>query len=140
MVDLSSLMPYSQDVDKALEIIKNENERKDKEIKALREENRKLKEEYNKDEEIQKMQEKLEVMQKDLWRGFSITEEEQRAIDEWKKQHEEEVHGLKTAEDRMKTHGCCGGAYSYHFVPCSLGVSSVIRCHCGAEFEFQEIG
>ena len=86
------------------------------------------------------MQEKLDCMQKDLWRGLPISEKEKEAIDAWKKKHEEEVHGLKTAEDRIKAHGCCGGAYSYHFIETSIGVSGVIKCHCGAEFQFQEIG
>ena len=27
-----------------------------------------------------------------------------------------------------------------NFVPTSIGTSGVIKCSCGAEFEFQEIG
>lgn len=138
MVDLRDLIP--NDINKALETIKKEVEKKDNEIERLREENRRLKEEYNKDEEIQKMQERLDEMQKDYWRGFPITEAEEKAIEEWKKKHDEEVHGYTTDKMRMKAEGCCGGRYSYKFVPTSLGVSGVIRCHCGAEFEFQEIG
>lgn len=48
-------------------------------------------------------------------------------------------HGY-TPEMRIKAEGCIGGRYKYVFIPTSLGVSGKIVCHCGAEFEFQEIG
>lgn len=128
------------DLDKCIRAIQCRNTDNEKRIKYLEEENRKLKEEYNKDEEIQKIQERLDKMQKDYWRGFPITIEEEKAIEEWKKKHDEEVHGWITSEQRMKAEGCSGGRYSYKFVPTALGTSGVIRCHCGAEFEFQEIG
>ena len=122
---------------RAIQCRNADNERR---IKYLEEENRKLKEEYSKDEEIQKMQERLDKMQKDYWRGFPITEAEEKTIEEWKKKHDEEVHGYTTDKIKMKAKCCSGGRYSYHFVPTALGTSGVIRCHCGAEFEFQEIG
>lgn len=128
------------DLDKCIRAIQCRNEDNERQIKRLEEENRKLKEEYSKDKEIQKMQERLDKMQKDYWRGFPITEAEENAIEEWKKRHDEEVHGYTTDRMRMKAEGCCGGRYSYKFVPTALGTSGVIRCHCGAEFEFQEIG
>ena len=111
------------DLNKCIRAIQCRNADNEKRIECLEEENRKLKEEYSKDKEIQKMQERLNKMQRDYWRGFPITEAEEKAIEEWKKKH------------------CCcsGGRYSYHFVPTELGTSGVIRCHCGAEFEFQEI-
>ena len=128
------------ELDDCIRAIQCRNERNEEQIKRLTEENRKLKEEYSKDEEIQKMQKRLDEMQKDYWRGFPITEQEQSAIEEWKKKHDEEVHGWTTDRMRMKAEGCSGGRYSYHFVPTELGTSGVIRCHCGGEFEFQEIG
>ena len=67
-----------------------------------------------------------------------LEEENHKLKEEYNK--DEEVHGWTTDRMRMKAEGCCGGRYSYKFVPTSLGVSGVIRCHCGAEFEFQEIG
>ena len=128
------------DLDKCIRAIQCRNADNEKRIKYLEEENRKLKEEYNKDEEIKKMQECLDKMQKDYWRGFPITEAEENAIEKWKKKHDKEVHGYTTDRMRMKAEGCSGGRYSYRFVPTALGTSGVIRCHCGAEFEFQEIG
>ena len=109
-------------------------------IKYLEEENKQLKDEAWKDEELQKMKTKYEKMESDYWRGFPITEKEANTISEWKKKHEEEVHGLTTDAKRLKAAGTIGGRYSYHFYPTSIGISGVVRCRCGAEFEFQEIG
>lgn len=128
------------DFDKCIKSIKQRNADNESEIKRLTEENRKLREEYSKDEEIQKMQEQLDKMKKEYWRGFPITEDEEDAIEEWKKKHDEEVHGYITDSMRMKAEGCCGGRYLYSFCPTSIGVSGVIKCNCGAKFQFQEIG
>lgn len=128
------------DLEKCLTAIRIRNKDNENRIKYLQEENRKLREEYNKDEEIQKMQQKLDRMQKDYWRGFPITEDEENAIEEWKKKHDEEVHGWTTDRMRMKAEGVSGGRYVYRFVPTALGISGKIICHCGAEFEFHEIG
>lgn len=128
------------DLDECIRAIQCRNADNEEKIKWLTEENRRLKEEYNKDEEIQKMQECLNKMQKDYWRGFPITEAEETAIEEWTKKHDEEAHNLTTDSLRMKAGGCSGGRYSYHFVPTSLGTSGVIKCSCGAKFEFQKIG
>ena len=107
-------------------------------IKYLEAENKKLKDEVWKDEELHKMKTELERMRKDYYRGFAITEYEENKIKEWKKKHEEEVHGVRYDVPSYKMRS--GGSYSYHFVPTSIGCSGVIRCSCGAEFEFCEIG
>ena len=110
-------------------------------IKRLKEENRKLKDEVWKDEELQDMKEQFEKMKSDYNRGFNITEKEEIAIKEWRKKHEEEVHGLTTPIARVKAQGVSGGRYSYIFYPTAIGYSGVIRCDaCGEEFEFCEIG
>ena len=82
------------------------------------------------------MQQELDVTKKDLRRGFSISEREQKAIKEWQEKHDTEVHGFKTLEDRLHAGGLIGGRYTYHFVPTSIGVSGTIQCSCGEEFEF----
>ena len=106
-------------------------------IERLKEENRKLKDEVWRDEELQNMKEQLDKMKSNYHRGFNITEEEDATIKEWKKKHEEEVHGLTTP----MAHGAVGGGYSYIFYPTAIGCSGVIRCDaCGEEFEFCEIG
>lgn len=128
------------DLDDCLRAIKCRNQDNEDTIEYLRKENKRLKEENYKDDELQKMKTQLEKMKADYWRGFPITEDEKKAIEEWKKKHEEEVHGLTTDKMRLRAQGISGGRYSYHFVPTTIGTSGVIRCSCGAEFEFREIG
>lgn len=106
----------------------------------LEEENKRLKDEYYKDAELEKIRQELGKCKNDLYRGFSITEEEKEKIDEWCLQHEIEKHGLDTKEKRMKSQGCCGGKYTYEFIPTSIGVIGNIKCgSCGETFTFQEL-
>ena len=105
-------------------------------IKYLEEQSKKLKEESYKDEELQNMKQQLDQMKADYYRGFPITEKEKKSIDAWMEKHENKVHSLAFNGIKMKAR--C--SYSYHFVPTELGTSGVIRCNCGEEFEFQEIG
>ena len=128
------------ELEKCLRAIRVRNSDNERHIKYLEEENKKLKENNYKDEELSKMKQQLDEMQKDYWRGFPISKDEENAIEEWKKKHDEDVHGLTTNNLRMKAEGVSGGRYSYHFVPTALGTSGVIKCSCGAKFEFQEIG
>lgn len=110
-------------------------------IERLKEENQKLKDEVWKDEELQDMKEQLDKMKAKYYRGFPISKQEEIAIKEWKENHEEEVHGLKTSLQRMNAQGASGGRYSYIFYPTAIGCSGVVKCNsCGEEFEFCEIG
>ena len=79
-------------IDECLDRIKAINENNRLRIECLEKENQFLREKYNKDEEVKKMQQELDVMKKDLRRGFSISEREQKAIKEWKEKHDTEVH------------------------------------------------
>lgn len=128
------------DLEKCLAAIRVRNNDNESRIKYLERENRKLKDEHYKDKEIQKMKSQLDRMKRDYWRGFPISESEAKAIEEWKQRHDAEVHNLTTPELRMKAGGVSGGRYSYHFLPTAITTSGVVRCSCGAEFEFQEIG
>lgn len=128
------------ELEDCLRAIECRNANNEKRIKYLEEENKKLKENNYKDNELSKMKSQLYEMQKDYWHGFPISEDEEKSIEKWKKKHDEEVHGLTNNHLRMKADGCCGGRYSYRFIPTSFGTSGIIRCSCGAEFEFQEIG
>ena len=127
-------------LDDCIRAILCRNKNNEDRIKYLEEENKKLKDEAWKDAELQAMKEEMKLMKAEYYRGFHISESEEKAINEWKRKHEEEVHGLKTNKDRLRAGGCIGGRYSYHFVPTSIGTSCTIRCSCGAEFEFREIG
>lgn len=110
---------------------------RDSRIKYLEEENKTLKDETYKDSELTEMKEQYELMKNDLMRGFPISEEEKKHIEEWKKKHDKEAHGITTLDQRLRAGGCIGGRYTYNFVPTSIGVIGTIKCSCGEEFEFQ---
>lgn len=109
-------------------------------IQYLEKVNKELKDEAFKDKTLQEMEKAYEEAKADNYRGFPITESERAAIDEWKKEHESEVHGLKDVKSRIKAGGTIGGRYKYEFVPTSIGTSGRIVCSCGESFEFSELG
>lgn len=111
----------------------------EKRIKYLEEENKKLKDEHYKDSEMQRMKTELKKAKEDLYRGFPISEEEEKRIKEWQDKHDAEVHGLKTLKERVHAGGCIGGRYSYEFVSTSIGVVGTVKCNCGAKFTFQDL-
>lgn len=128
------------DLEKCLQAIRVRNKNNENLIERLQKKNKELAEEYSKDKEIQKMQAILDNMQADYRRGFPISEEEQKSIDNWIDEHDRTVHRLDDLNKKLKAGGCCGGRYSYHSVPTSIGTSGTVKCHCGAEFEFHELG
>ena len=106
-------------------------------INNLLEQNRQLKDEHYKDEELQKMKFELEEIKKELYRGFPISNKEAEDIRNWQLQHEAEVHGAKTIEERLRQGGAIGGKYEYRFIPTSIGTFGEIVCSCGEKFVFQ---
>lgn len=101
--------------------------------KYLEEENKKLKDEHYKEEEIARLKEERDKAQKDMWRGFPISEEDDKKIFEWQKEHELKKHGGKMRK------GAIGGAYTYIFIPTSIGTIGTIKCSCGEKFDFAEL-
>ena len=81
----------------------------------------------------------LKKAKEDLYRGFPISEKEQEKIREWELKHDAEKHGLKTMEQRLRAGGCCGGRYTYQFVPTSIGTVGEVICSCGEKFTFQDL-
>ena len=86
-----------------------------------------------------RMKSQFDEMKKDYYRGFPITENEKQKVEEWMKKHDAEAHGAANNTDRLRRAGCCGGNYSYEFIPTSIGTVSYVKCGCGAKFEFQGI-
>lgn len=127
------------ELDKALRAIKIRNMDDRDYIRRLEKENNELKNHAYKDKELAEMRDKLNKMKSEYYRGFPISEDEEHKINEWIEKHEREVHGIKTYEDKLASHGCCGGGYTYEFVPTSIGTVGTVRCNCGAEFTFQEV-
>lgn len=126
-------------IDTFVEDIKHELQGKDIRIEYLEKQNQELRDEKYKDNELSRMESELKTMKEDYYRGFPISEEEQKSIREWMDKHDEEVHHARTLGDKLKLGGCCGGRYSYHFVPTSIGTIGTVKCSCGAEFTFQDL-
>lgn len=123
-----------------VEDIKHELQGKDIRIEYLEKQNQKLRDEKYKDNELLRMEAELKAMKEDYYRGFPISEEEQKSIREWMDKHDEEVHHARTLGDKLKLGGCCGGRYTYKFIPTSIGTIGTVKCSCGAEFTFQDMG
>lgn len=86
--------------------------------------------EFEKDKEIQYWKKLYEDAEDAQRYGFPITEEEKQAINAWQIKHDAEVHGLRTAHERLRAGGVSGGRYFYRFLPTSIGTSG--ECVCGA--------
>lgn len=102
-------------------------------------ENKQLKEQNYKDKELTKMKDRLSHMEADYYRGFPISEDEQKSIQEWMDQHDQEAHNCYTLDDKLRRGGCIGGTYKYEFIPTSIGVIGTVKCSCGASFTFQDL-
>ena len=126
-------------IDTFLEDIKDELNGRDTKLKYLELQNRALYDEHYKDNEMQQMLNELNKMKDDYYRGFPISEEENKNIKEWIDNHERDFHGCYTLKDQINRSGCCGGTYTYEFVPTSIGTIGTVRCSCGAKFTFQDM-
>ena len=123
-----------------LERIEEINEEKDDLIEKLKLENERLKSGVYENSVVKELEEENKRLRQDNLRGFPITEEQAKAIEEWRIKHESEVHGRKTLEDRLRAGGAIGGKYFYRHIPTSLGVVGEIVCdECGQSFCFEEI-
>lgn len=94
----------------------------------LEEENERLKSEAYKDEELSKMQEKYESMKADYYRGFAISEKEEKKIEEW-------MQSLPKANT-----GAIGGRFHYEFYCTSIGtIGTVVDGVTGQKFKFRDL-
>lgn len=126
-------------IDELCEALKRKFEDKEERIERLKEELEKLKSENWKDKELQDMKEKLDEMKKAYYRGFPISEKEEKDIQNWIKEHEKKYHPpIETPFGKFRG-GAIGGCYSYIFTPTSIGTVGTIKCNCGKEFTFQEL-
>lgn len=122
---------YEKTIEDYLSNIKELSKSRDEQIQKLKAENAQLKAENYKDNELNSMKKQvesakidMEIMKKDMYRGFPITEEEEKAIHNWSKNHDEKEH--KNPRDY---HGAIGGSFDYVFTPTSIGTIGV--CVCG---------
>ena len=97
----------------------------------LRNENERLKSEAYKAEELSKMKEKYDQMSNDYYRGFPISEEEDKKIHEWIE---------KQMDKHPGTGGAIGGRFKYEFVATGIGVAgTIIDGFTGEKFTFHEL-
>ena len=92
----------------------------------------KVKSEKYADEELTRLKSEYDKMKSDYYRGFPISEEEDKNIKEWIKNQQEKNPGIG---------GTVGGRFTYKFIPTGLGTSgTIIDSFTGDEFTFQELG
>lgn len=121
-----------------IEELKNRFDRQEDRIKYLEEQNKKIQEKNWAEEKYQKMQSRYEAMQRDYYRGFPISEEEEKKIRVWQEKHDIEKHKADTLEKRLRLEGVSGGRFKYIFTPTSVGTAGCIQCSCGEKFYFQD--
>lgn len=98
----------------------------------LKKEIEKVKSEKYADEELSRLKSEYDRMKSDYYRGFPISEEEDKNIKEWIKNQQEKNPGIG---------GATGGRFTYKFTPTGLGTSgTIIDSFTGDEFTFQELG
>lgn len=90
----------------------------------IKKENADLKSGIWEKEALQDMKDEYDRMKDEYYRGFPISAREAEAIAGWQEKHDEVEH-----KNLTHYYGASGGAYSYTFVPTSIGVSGV--CYCG---------
>ena len=98
----------------------------------LKKEIEKVKSEKYADEELTRLKSEYDKMKSDYYRGFPISEEEDKNIKEWIKNQQKKNPGIG---------GAAGGRFTYKFIPTGLGTSgTIIDSFTGDEFTFQELG
>ena len=115
------------DFDKCILALKKRHEDQLDRIKYLEEENRKLKDDAYKDAEMARMKSQYEEMKADYYRGFPITENEKKQIDNFINKY------------RGKNFGAIGGAFTYKFTPTSIGIAGEVIAPNGESFTFKEL-
>jgi hypothetical protein len=78
------------------------------------------------------MKSEYDKMKSDYYRGFPISEEEDKKINEWIENQQKKNPGIG---------GVSGGRFTYKFTPTGLGTSgTIIDGFTGDKFTFQELG
>ena len=97
----------------------------------LKKEIEKVKSEKYTDEELSRLKSAYDKIKSDYYRGFPISEEEDKNIKEWIKNQQKKNPGIG---------GAAGGRFTYRFTPTGLGTAgTIIDSFTGDEFTFQEL-
>lgn len=112
----------------ALELVKEAIELRDKKIIALNKRIEDLENEKYKDRELKRLNDELCTLREDALRGFLITKDEAKEINDWCG-----IHNSKHPRT-----GAIGGRFSYVFTPTSIGTIGEIMCNdCKKTFCFR---
>lgn len=87
----------------------------------------KFKDEHFEETELGKLKEERDKFRKLYYQSFYLTDEEKERIEQWRKEHE------KT--DKEHCH-----YQTYCFTPTELGIIGVVKCSCGKDYTFKELG
>ena len=113
----------SASIDGLLDEIREVANAYERNLTYLARENKKLRDEHYKDAEMADMKRQLANLEEAYYRGFPLTEEQERKINEWKKKHDAEQHN-----NPQGYHGVSGGGFAYIFYPTAIGTP--IKCRC----------
>lgn len=120
-------VPSIDEICDAIKIrVRQAEEREESAVKAMEE----LREEKWKDNQLQQMKNELEMLRKDYYRGFPISEQGQNNINNWQDNHWITQHNAPNLETRLNLMGAIGGSFKYEFIPTSIGI--IGRCICSS--------
>ena len=120
-------------VKKALEDIEKQYQKQEKKLERAEAALKEFKSQVYKDEQMRNMKETLDIMSKDYYRGFPISKEQKKEIDEWIKEHENKYHGGYPCY-----HGINNSGYSYRFQIKITGIEANIICNDCRNKAFKE--
>lgn len=123
-------------LDDLCKILKYKFKRQNKIIEDLKKENQELKEKAWENKKLQEMEKELKTMREEYLLGFPISKEDYEKAQNWITQHEKEKHYAN--HNGYPRGGCIGGAYTWEFIPTSIGTFGTVKCSCGDNFKFQE--
>lgn len=112
------------------EIIKLLNARYDytvSRVDTLETQVKKLKDKHFEGTELGKLKEERDNFRKLYYQSFYLTDEEKENVEQWRKEHEK--------NDKEHCH-----YQTYCFTPTELGIVGIVKCSCGKDYTFRELG